>query len=128
AHEWRDAGWAGRPWHEAVVYELHVGSFTEAGTFVAAIERLPQLAALGVTAIELMPLADFPGRRGWGYDGVLPFAPDASYGTPQDLKRLVEAAHGLKLMVLLDVVYNHFGPEGNYLHAYADEFFDAARR
>jgi maltooligosyltrehalose trehalohydrolase len=127
ARDWRDAGWRGRPWHEAVVYELHVGTFTEAGSFAAAIERLPELAALGVTAIELMPLADFPGRRGWGYDGVLPFAPDASYGTPEDLKRLVEAAHGLKLMVLLDVVYNHFGPEGNYLHAYAGEFFDATR-
>ena len=125
-HEWRDAGWAGRPWHEAVVYELHVGAFTQAGTFLAAIERLPELASLGVTAIELMPVADFAGRRGWGYDGVLPFAPDASYGTPEDLKRLVESAHMHGLMVLLDVVYNHFGPEGNYLHAYCSEFFNPA--
>jgi len=127
AHEWRDAGWRGRPWHEAVVYELHLGTFTPDGTFAAAQERLAGLAALGITAIELMPVADFPGKRNWGYDGVLPFAPDASYGTPAELKRLVEAAHGLGMMVLLDVVYNHFGPEGNYLHATCPEFFDTAR-
>ncbi|WP_280153929.1 malto-oligosyltrehalose trehalohydrolase [Piscinibacter sp. XHJ-5] len=126
AHDWRDDGWTGRPWHEAVIYELHVGTFTDAGTFAAAAERLGTLAALGVTAIELMPVADFPGRRGWGYDGVLLFAPESAYGTPEDLKRLVEAAHGHGLMVLLDVVYNHFGPEGNYLHAYCPEFFNAA--
>ncbi|HEV2686268.1 MAG TPA: malto-oligosyltrehalose trehalohydrolase, partial [Actinomycetota bacterium] len=122
AFEWNEV-WFGRPWHEAVIYELHVGTFTNAGTFASAIDRLPYLAALGVTAIELMPLADFPGRRGWGYDGVLPFAPDASYGTPDDLKRLIRSAHALGLMVFLDVVYNHFGPEGNYLHAYAPSFF-----
>ncbi len=121
---WRDAAWRGRPWHEAVVYELHVGTFTPEGTFAAAAARLPALAALGVTAVELMPVADFPGARNWGYDGVLPFAPDASYGRPEDLKALVDAAHGLGLMVLLDVVYNHFGPEGNYLHAYCKEFFN----
>jgi malto-oligosyltrehalose trehalohydrolase len=124
AFDWPDAQWRGRPWHEAVVYELHVGCFTPAGTFTAAIERLDALVALGVTAIELMPVADFAGRRGWGYDGVLPFAPEASYGTPDDLKRLVAAAHARNLMVLLDVVYNHFGPEGNYLHRYASTFFD----
>jgi len=123
AFDWRDDSWKGRPWHEAVIYELHVGAFTPTGSFVAAIERLPYLSTLGVTAIELMPLADFPGTRGWGYDGVLPFAPDASYGTPDELKRLVEAAHGHGLMIFLDVVYNHFGPEGNYLHAYAPTFF-----
>ena len=118
AYRWQHA-WLGRPWHEAVIYELHVGTFTPEGTFRAAIERLPHLAELGVTALELMPLADFPGRRNWGYDGVLPFAPDRSYGAPEDLKALIDAAHGHGLMVLLDVVYNHFGPEGNYLTRYA---------
>jgi len=124
AYEWRDGGWTGRPWEDAVIYELHVGTFTAAGSFAGAIERLDYLADLGVTAIELMPLADFPGRRNWGYDGVLPFAPDASYGTPDELKRLIDAAHSRSLMVFLDVVYNHFGPEGNYLHAYAPQFFN----
>ena len=124
AYEWRDEGWTGRPWEDAVFYELHVGAFTAAGTFTAAIERLDYLADLGVTAVELMPLADFPGRCNWGYDGVLPFAPDASYGTPDELKRLIDAAHSRSLMVFLDVVYNHFGPEGNYLHTYAPQFFN----
>ncbi|TMG91535.1 MAG: malto-oligosyltrehalose trehalohydrolase, partial [Betaproteobacteria bacterium] len=126
AYEWRDAGWTGRPWEDAVFYELHVGAFTAEGSFAAAIERLDYLADLGVTAVELMPLADFPGRRNWGYDGVLPFAPDASYGAPDELKRLIDAAHSRSLMVFLDVVYNHFGPEGNYLHAYAPQFFNPA--
>jgi malto-oligosyltrehalose trehalohydrolase len=125
AHAWRDADWRGRPWHEAVVYELHVGTFTPQGTFVAAIERLDDLVQLGVTALELMPVAAFSGRRNWGYDGVLLFAPDASYGTPDELKALVDAAHARGLMVLLDVVYNHFGPDGNYLHVYAAPFFRA---
>src|SRR6185369_1179674 len=102
AFEWPDEHWRGRPWHEAVIYELHVGCFTREGTFAAATGRLDELAALGVTAIELMPVAEFAGRRGWGYDGVLLFAPEASYGTPDDLKRLVAAAHGHGLMVLLD--------------------------
>jgi malto-oligosyltrehalose trehalohydrolase len=124
AFDWPDAAWRGRPWHEAVIYELHVGCFTPQGTFAAAIERLDDLVDLGITAIELMPVADFAGGRGWGYDGVLPFAPEASYGTPDDLKRLVAAAHARGLMVLLDVVCNHFGPEGNYLHRYASSFFD----
>ena len=128
AYDWQDGGWSGRPWHEAVVYELHVGCFTPEGSYAAAAERLPELAALGITAVELMPLADFPGARGWGYDGVLPFAPDASYGTPEDLKRFVDRAHGLGLMVLLDVVYNHFGPEGNFLHAYCPPFFNPAHQ
>jgi malto-oligosyltrehalose trehalohydrolase len=123
AHAWRDGAWRGRSWDEAVVYELHVGAFTPAGTFRAAIERLDHLVALGVTAIELMPIGDFPGARNWGYDGVLPFAPAAAYGRPDDLKALVEAAHGRGLMVLLDVVYNHFGPEGAYLHAIAPQAF-----
>ena len=103
-------------------------TFTPAGTFAGVAERLDYLVDLGVTAIELMPIADFPGRRNWGYDGVLPFAPDASYGAPDDLKALVVAAHARGLMVLLDVVYNHFGPEGNYLHAYAPQFFTDAPR
>ena len=124
AFDWPDDAWRGRPWHEAVVYELHVGCFTPQGSFSAAIDRLDDLVALGVTAIELMPVADFSGRRGWGYDGVLPYAPEASYGPPEDLKRLVVAAHARGLMVLLDVVYNHFGPDGNYLHAYAPAFFN----
>jgi len=123
AWQWHDGDWSGRPWHEAVLYELHVGTFTPQGTFRATIDRLDHLAALGVTAIELMPVADFPGRRGWGYDGVFPFAPEARYGRPEDLKALVEAAHRRGLMVFLDVVYNHFGPEGNYLHHYAPQFF-----
>ncbi len=123
AYAWGDAGWRGRPWHEAIVYELHVGTFTPAGTFRAAIERLDHLVALGVTAIELMPIADFPGGRNWGYDGVLPYAPDSSYGRPDDLKALVDAAHARQLMILLDVVYNHFGPDGNYLPVYAPAFF-----
>jgi malto-oligosyltrehalose trehalohydrolase len=124
AFDWQDEGWPGRPWEEAVVYELHVGTFSPEGTFAGVERRLDYLASLGVTAIELMPVGDFPGRWSWGYDGVLPFAPDASYGRPEDLKRLVQAAHARGLMVLLDVVYNHFGPEGNYLHVFArDAFF-----
>ncbi|MCW5631771.1 MAG: malto-oligosyltrehalose trehalohydrolase [Rubrivivax sp.] len=127
AFDWPDASWRGRPWHEAVIYELHVGTFTPAGTFAAAIERLDDLVALGITAIELMPVAAFSGSRGWGYDGVLLYAPHAAYGRPEDLKRLVAAAHARGLMVLLDVVYNHFGPDGNYLHAYARTFFDETK-
>ncbi|MDH5265284.1 MAG: malto-oligosyltrehalose trehalohydrolase, partial [Betaproteobacteria bacterium] len=126
AYDWRDAQWAGRPWEETIAYELHVGSFTPEGTFEAARERLDALASLGITAIELMPVADFAGARNWGYDGVLPFAPDASYGSPADLKALVDRAHALGLMVFLDVVYNHFGPEGNFLRAYAPGFFNPA--
>ena len=127
AYDWQDAGWRGRPWHEAVIYELHVGAFTREGTFAAAIDRLDDLVQLGITAIELMPVAEFPGRRNWGYDGVLLYAPDASYGGPEDLKRLVDAAHAHGLMVLVDVVYNHFGPDGNYLHGYAPQFFNPRR-
>ncbi|MBS1188594.1 MAG: malto-oligosyltrehalose trehalohydrolase [Rhodocyclaceae bacterium] len=123
AFDWRDGGWRGSPWEEAAIYELHVGTFTPTGTFAGAAEHLDYLASLGVTAIELMPVADFPGRRSWGYDGVLPFAPDSAYGRPEDLKELVQRAHEKGLMVLLDVVYNHFGPEGNSLHAYAAPFF-----
>jgi malto-oligosyltrehalose trehalohydrolase/4-alpha-glucanotransferase len=123
AYAWQDAGWQGRPWDEAVLYELHVGAFTPAGTFRAAIDKLDHLVALGVTALELMPIGDFPGRRNWGYDGVLPYAPDAVYGRPEDLKALVDAAHARGLMILLDVVYNHFGPEGAYIHVIAPQTF-----
>ena len=117
---WQHDDWQGRPWHEAVLYELHVGAL---GGYKGVLAQLPRLAALGITAIELMPLAQGPGHRNWGYDGVLPFAPTAAYGTPDELKALVDAAHGLGLMVLLDVVYNHFGPQGNYLPRYASGFF-----
>jgi len=124
AFHWQDGDWNGQPWENVVVYELHVGAFTPAGGFAALKNRLDYLAGLGVTAIELMPVADFPGRRNWGYDGVLPFAPDASYGHPDELKDLIQTAHSKGLMVFLDVVYNHFGPEGNYLYVYArDQFF-----
>ncbi len=122
-HVWRHPQWKGRPWHEAVICELHVGTFTQEGTFRAAIDRLAHLAALGVTAVELMPVATFAGERNWGYDGVLPFAPAAPYGRPEDLQAFVDAAHGLGIMVLLDVVYNHFGPEGSAMHALAPKFF-----
>ncbi len=120
-YAWEHDDWRNRPWHEAVIYEVHVGLV---GGFDGVRAMLPELAALGITTIELMPVADFPGRRNWGYDGVLPYAPDEAYGTPAELKRLVDAAHGLGLMVLLDVVYNHFGPDGAYLHVYAKPFFD----
>jgi len=119
-YQWQRKDWTGRPWHETVLYELHVGAL---GGFEGVIRRLPALADIGITAIELMPVADFPGPRNWGYDGVLPYAPDAAYGTPDQLKALVDAAHGLDMMVFLDVVYNHFGPDGNYLGAYAPDFF-----
>lgn len=123
AFDWQDSDWRGRPWEEAVIYEIHVGTFTSEGTFAAIEQKLDYLVGLGVTAIELMPVADFPGKCNWGYDGTLLFAPDSVYGTPDDLKRLVQSAHLRGLMVLLDVVYNHFGPEGNYLHVYAPQFF-----
>jgi malto-oligosyltrehalose trehalohydrolase/4-alpha-glucanotransferase len=128
AHRWRDSEWRGRKWAEAVVYELHIGAFTPEGTFRAAIEKLDHLVELGVTAIQIMPINDFPGRRNWGYDGVLPYAPDSSYGRPEDLKALVEAAHDRGLMVLLDVVYNHFGPEGCYHYSVSPEFFTDRHR
>ena len=119
-YAWRNTTWRGRPWTDTVLYELHVGAF---GGFTGVIKELPRLAALGITAIELMPINDFPGRRNWGYDGVLPYAPDTSYGTPEDLKELIDAAHDQGLMIFLDVVYNHFGPDGNYLSLYAPQFF-----
>ncbi len=121
---WPDDGWRGRPWHEHVIYELHVGAFTFEGTYEAAEHKLRELAALGVTAVELMPLSAFPGARNWGYDGVFPYAPFAGYGRPDALRHFIAAAHGHGLAVFLDVVYNHFGPEGNYLHGIAPTFFN----
>jgi maltooligosyltrehalose trehalohydrolase len=126
--EWQGDAWHGRPWEEAVIYELHVGTFTPEGTFRALEQKLDYLRDLGVTAIELMPISDFPGRRNWGYDGVLPYAPDGSYGRPEDLKHLVQSAHEKNLMIFLDVVYNHFGPEGNYLRVYSPQFFTDRHR
>lgn len=125
AFAWTCPDWRGRPWHEAIVYEMHVGL---CGGYAGAAQQLPRLAALGFTAVELMPVAEFPGTRNWGYDGVLPFAPESGYGTPDELRALVDRAHQLGMMVLLDVVYNHFGPEGNYLHRYASAFFRADRQ
>ena len=122
-YRWQCHSWQGRPWHEAVIYELHVGAFTAEGTFGAVIDKLSHLADMGVTALEIMPVNDFPGKFNWGYDGVLHFAPDATYGRPEDLQRLIDAAHQAGLMVLLDVVYNHFGPHGNRLATFGPEFF-----
>ncbi|MBR0697608.1 malto-oligosyltrehalose trehalohydrolase [Bradyrhizobium lablabi] len=126
AFRWRAADWRGRPWHEAVILEAHVGTFTAEGTYRAMIDRLDHLVETGITALELMPLADFAGKRNWGYDGVLWYAPDSAYGRPEDLKTLIDEAHLRGLMVMLDVVYNHFGPEGNYLGRYAPAFFTDA--
>ena len=120
SYQWRDDGWTGRPWQETVFYELHVGA---CGGFAGVTEMLPSLARLGITAVEMMPIAAFPGSRNWGYDGVLQFAPETTYGTPDQLKALVDTAHALGIMIFLDVVYNHFGPDGNYLNAYARTFF-----
>jgi maltooligosyltrehalose trehalohydrolase len=120
AYRWRHPDWPGTPWPETVLYELHCGLM---GGFRGVTAELPRLASLGITAIELMPIHDFYGRRNWGYDGVLPFAPDATYGTPDDLKALIDAAHEHRLTTFLDVVYNHFGPEGNYLALYAPQMF-----
>ncbi|CAH1651450.1 malto-oligosyltrehalose trehalohydrolase [Chelatococcus asaccharovorans] len=119
-YRWQHADWLGRPWEEVVLYELHPGLM---GGYAGVAAQLPKLKALGITAVELMPIADCPGRRNWGYDGVLPFAPNLAYGTPDDLKQLIDRAHALEMMVFLDVVYNHFGPDGNYLAAYAPQFF-----
>lgn len=120
SYQWQTPHWNGRPWHETVIYEVHVGLL---GGFAGVRQQLLALSELGATAIELMPLGEFPGARNWGYDGVLPFAPDSSYGSPDDLKALIDTAHELGLMVFIDVVYNHFGPDGNYLGHYAKSFF-----
>jgi maltooligosyltrehalose trehalohydrolase len=127
AYAWRAADWRGRPWQEAAVIETHVGTFTPEGSYRAMIGKLDHLVQTGITALELMPLADFPGKRNWGYDGVLWYAPDSVYGRPDDLKVLIDEAHLRGLMVFLDVVYNHFGPDGNYLGRYAPAFFTDAQ-
>jgi maltooligosyltrehalose trehalohydrolase len=125
---WNDHAWNGLPAQGQVLYELHVGTFTPEGTWAAAAARLPDLVELGVTAVEVMPVADFPGRFGWGYDGVCLFAPTRLYGTPDDMRRFVDAAHALGLGVILDVVYNHFGPDGNYIREYAPQFFSTIHK
>ncbi len=124
---WSDAGRKAPRFRDLVIYELHVGTFTEAGTFRGAIEHLAHVRDLGATAIEIMPVGEFPGRRNWGYDGAMLFAPSRNYGTPDDFRALVDAAHGHGLAVILDVVYNHFGPYGNRLRMFAPHFFDATR-
>jgi maltooligosyltrehalose trehalohydrolase len=121
---WTDQNWRGLALADYVLYELHIGTFTPSGTFDGVVDRLPYLRDLGISAIEIMPVAQFPGARNWGYDGVYPFAVQASYGGPAGLKRLVDAAHAMKLAVVLDVVYNHLGPEGNYLDRYGYYFTD----
>jgi len=123
AYDWSDIEWRGRPWEEIVIYELHLGTFSESGDFTGAIRHLDHIVELGATAVELMPIAEFPGRHDWGYDGVFLYAPASAYGRPEALKQLVEACHSRGLAIFLDVVYNHFGPEGNYLPAIAPCFF-----
>jgi maltooligosyltrehalose trehalohydrolase len=125
--EWTDDGWRGRPLHEYVVSEVHIGTFTEEGTFDAAAEHLAELTDVGITAVEVMPIAQFPGARNWGYDGVFPYAAQDSYGGPDGFRRFVDAAHGVGLAVVLDVVYNHLGPEGNVLGEFGPYFTDRYR-
>ena len=123
AYAWKDAGWQGVPQKELVFYELHVGTFSPEGTYDGVRQKLPYLKELGITALELMPLADFPGERGWGYDPAAFFAPAHAYGAPDELRRLIDEAHAQGLAVFLDVVYNHFGPDGAYLPAYSPFVF-----
>ncbi len=123
AFSWTDQDWKGLARRGTVLYELHLGTFTAAGTWAAAIERLPHLADTGITAIEVMPVADFVGTFGWGYDGVNLFAPTRLYGEPDDVRRFVDRAHALGMGVILDVVYNHFGPDGNYIAQFSDSYF-----
>ncbi|EMD1658558.1 malto-oligosyltrehalose trehalohydrolase [Pluralibacter gergoviae] len=123
----RQTAWRGRPWEETVIYELHIGTFTPEGTLLAAMERLPYLAGIGITQLEVMPVAQFGGNRGWGYDGVLLYAVHSAYGTPGDFHAFIDAAHALGMSVVLDIVLNHFGPEGNYLPRLSPGFFDSAR-
>ncbi|HEX2913614.1 MAG TPA: malto-oligosyltrehalose trehalohydrolase [Chloroflexia bacterium] len=125
---WTDSNWKGLPANELIIYEVHIGTATPTGTFEAFIEKLDYVKQLGVTAIEIMPVADFPGNRNWGYDGVNLFAPARSYGGPQELKKLVDAAHAKGLAVIQDVVYNHFGPDGNYLRNFSQEYFTESKK
>lgn len=127
SYRWQHTEWQGRPWHETVVYEMHIGTFTPEGTFQAAIAKLPWLAELGITQLEVLPVSQFGGNRGWGYDGVLLYAPHAAYGSPDDFKAFIDAAHAHGLSVVLDIVLNHFGPEGNYLPLLAPAFFHQER-
>ena len=122
---WSDAEWPGKQLKGQIIYEMHVGTFTGEGTWRAAAEQLPELARIGITVIEVMPIADFPGNFGWGYDGVDLFAPTRLYGAPDDLRSFVNHAHSLGIGVILDVVYNHFGPDGNYVRAFSDHYFTA---
>ncbi|WP_435929496.1 malto-oligosyltrehalose trehalohydrolase [Dryocola sp. BD613] len=126
-YRWQNSEWRGRPWIDTVVYEMHIGTFTPEGTFRAAIDKLPYLAELGITMIEVLPVSQFGGNRGWGYDGVLLYAPHSAYGAPEDFKAFIDAAHGYGLSVVLDIVLNHFGPEGNYLPLLAPDFFHKER-
>ncbi len=123
SYRWRDQGWRGIQMHGQVIYEMHMGAFTKEGTFDAAIEHLEELKHLGVTVLEILPVAEFPGRWNWGYDGVGLFAPTRVYGDSDAFKRFVDAAHERGLAVMLDVVYNHLGPDGNYIHNFTDDFF-----
>jgi maltooligosyltrehalose trehalohydrolase len=124
AYQWNDVGWGGVPFHELILYELHVGTFTREGTFEAIIPRLEEIKKVGINALELMPIAQFPGARNWGYDAVYPYAVQNSYGGPSGLKKLVDACHQQGIAVFLDVVYNHLGPEGNYFSEFAPYFTD----
>jgi maltooligosyltrehalose trehalohydrolase len=124
ARDWNDTGWKAPPYSELIIYELHVGTFTPEGTFRSAIARLEHIVSLGANAIEIMPIADFPGERNWGYDGVSLYAPARTYGHPDDLRALVDAAHARGLAVILDVVYNHLGPDGNYLGVFHEKYFN----
>ena len=127
-YEWAENDWVAPLLSELVIYELHIGTFTPAGTFRGAIEKLDHVAALGANAIEIMPVADFPGRWNWGYDGVLLYAPAHVYGAPNELRALVDAAHVRGLAVILDVVYNHLGPDGNYLGCYSRDYFNPTHK
>jgi maltooligosyltrehalose trehalohydrolase len=128
AFAWTDQSWPGVPLEGQILYEMHIGTFTRAGTWMAASEDLPELAKLGITVLEVMPVADFPGRFGWGYDGVCLFAPTRLYGTPDDFRRFVDRAHGYGLGVILDVVYNHLGPDGNHLEKFSRHYFSERHR
>src|SRR5580765_6014424 len=120
--QWADTHWPGVKLKGQIIYEMHIGTFTQEGTWRAAAEQLPELARIGISVVEMMPVADFPGKFGWGYDGVNLFAPSHLYGTPDDLRAFIDRAHSLGLAVILDVVYNHFGPDGNYLAVFSDDY------